>query len=176
MSNILIVEPHKMLQQAFVVALFPEHHVQVMEKLPDAESGTAADLVIIDAGALRARSLLTRDALSAVQSWGLPIIWIDTEALSGAAGSSLLHLSPPVKREELRTAVAACLQASSAPKPSASSARASVRSDVAAEAKAAEPKRAAGGGDGEKEFIELVDVFDETSSADDGNVEARNKG
>jgi hypothetical protein len=175
MSNILVVQPHKMLQQAFVIALSPEHHVLVLGKIPDAESAAGADLVIIDAGALRARNLLTGRELSALQSWLVPIIWLDTEALIGAATAKLVCLTPPVKREELRTAVAACLQVLSAPQPTGVPSVASAISEVATDAKATEPTPAAVGGDDEKEIIELVDVFDEVSSPDDGNVEARNK-
>ena len=175
MSNILIVQPHKMLQQALVVALFPEHHVQIMEKLPEAESAAEADVVIIDGGALRARNSLTGHELSAVQSWRVPIIWIDTEALSGAAASKLVRLTPPLKKEELRTAVAACLRSSSVPQPAAVSSAARPVPAVAARAKPTELKPAAVVADDEKEFIELDEVFDEVSSPADGNVDARNK-
>jgi len=49
----LVIEPHKMLQHAFSVALFPEHQVQVMEMIPGAMAVKEFDAVVVDAGALR---------------------------------------------------------------------------------------------------------------------------
>lgn len=163
MSNILVVQPHRALQHAFVIALFPEHHVQLTDKIPEAESAAKADLVIIDAGALRRRRPLTGEDLSRIQSWRVPIIWLDDEALGGA--SKVVHLTPPLNREQLRTAVTDCLRSSSPRRPA----------PVPATTRAKSLTTAADTMADEKEVIELVDVFEESSGPEEANMDASNK-
>ncbi len=116
MSRILVVQPHKMLQQALVIALFPEHEVEVFDKIPAAESLAAADVLIIDAVALRGGDALSTREVRAVQSCRVPVVWIDTDAPPDtAAFTKLVRLSPPLKRDELRGAAAECRP----PKPGA---------------------------------------------------------
>ena len=168
MSRILVVQPSKMLQQAFVVALFPEHHVRVLEKIPDAVLAPEADLVIIDATALRERDLLPPHEVRAAQSWRIPVVWIGVESLGElAASKNLARLSAPVKRDELRTAVAESLRSPSAGQASPERAAKRAGSVVAARKKATEPKQDHVATDNDKKFIELVDVIDETPGYDD---------
>ena len=161
MGRILVVQPVKMLQQAFVIALFPEHHVRVLEKIPEAEPGAETDLVIIDAAALRERSSLPAQDVRAVQSWRIPVLWIGAEAVSGlAASKNLAQLSAPVKRDELRSAVTEGLRPPAdhglAQRPEKQSG-----SIGAAKKKTSEPKLDSALGDHNREIIELVDVIDE---------------
>ncbi len=161
MSRILVVQPIKMLQQAFVIALFPEHHVRVLEKIPEAEPAAETDLVIVDAAALCERGSLPAQDVRAVQSWRIPVLWIGTEAVSGlAASKNLARLSAPVKREELRSAVTEGLRA---PPDHRSAQRAEKRSGsiVAAKKKTSEPKLDSADGDHDREIIDLVDVIEE---------------
>jgi hypothetical protein len=160
MSNILVVQPHRVLQHAFVIALFPEHHVQLTDNIPDAENIAQADLVIVDAGALRARQLLTGEELSRIQSWGVPVLWIEENASGGG-----MHLTLPVSRDELRSAVANCLRSPSTPRsPVVRAAKGAERATPAVEATEAE-----------KEVIELVDVFEEASGPEEVDMHASNK-
>ena len=168
MSRILVVQPSKMLQQAFVVALFPEHHVHVSEKIPDAGLAAESDLVIIDAAALRERDLLPAHEVRAAQSWRIPVVWIGVESLGDLAASrNLARLSAPVKRDELRTAVAEGLRAPSAAQVSPERAAKRSGSVVAAKKKTTEPKQDHLASDNDKKIIELVDVIDETPGYDD---------
>jgi hypothetical protein len=148
MSKILVVQPYKMLQHALVIALFPEHQVKIVEKQPTDWAAEDADLAIIDAVALRGKTSTTANELRALENGRLPILWIDTETNAGDAPSKLARLTPPFTKEELRTAVAELLRAQ-APLAEASGAKAAMA-----------------GGDkvgGEKNIIELVDVFDEAA-------------
>ena len=116
MSKILLVEPYKMLQHAFVAALFPEHEVKIVENLPAAESfAEDADLVIIDAAGLRRRNGGGADEIRT--PWHLPIIWIDNEPPTRAGSPTIALLTAPLTREELRAAVVGLLRA--APEPAA---------------------------------------------------------
>ncbi|MGH7855543.1 MAG: hypothetical protein ACREP3_19000 [Candidatus Binatia bacterium] len=173
MSRILVVQPHRMLQQAFVVALFPEHQVQVLAEIPEVSAD--ADVVIIDAAAMRERDLLTARELRRVQSWNVPIVWVDDEVVAkGSAESNSARLTAPIKRDDLRTAVAECLRSLSAPQPT--KAPKAIRSVVpVAKTKHIESKPESVASGSDREFIELVDVFEETPERDDGGAEARNK-
>ena len=175
MSRILVVQPAKMLQQAFVVALFPEHHVRVLEKIPEAEPAAEADLVIIDAGALRERDSLPAQDVRAAQSWRVPVVWIGVEALGAlAATKNLVQLSAPVKRDELRTAVSESLRAPSSGQASPERAAKRPGPAVATKQKTT-PKRDGVAADQDSEFIDLVDVIDETPGRDDSEAEAGSK-
>jgi DNA-binding response OmpR family regulator len=172
MSKILVVEPEKMLQHAIVVALFPEHHVHLSEKIPEAEPLAEADLAIIDAGALRERDLLTAGAVRAVQKWRVPVVLIDAEALGDVGASKNFgRLITPLKRDELRAAVAHGLRSLAAADATLAPAVKGGTSPVATKKKTSElqPDSVAYGNG--KEVIELVDVIEETP----GHDEARNK-
>jgi hypothetical protein len=160
-----------MLQQAFVVALFPEHEVQVFDKVPAAGTLAAVDLLIIDAPALRGGDALSTREVRAIQSCRMPVVWIDTDAPPDtAAFTRLVRLSPPLKRDELRAAAAACLGSTAELTAVSKPAR-----TVAAKTKTTEPTPQRAAPDNAKEFIDLVDVFEETPQRDEINAEARNK-
>ena len=59
MGKILVVEPYKILQRAIALSFFPEHQVEVTEEIPDrsAIEQRSYDVAIIDAGALREKSM-----------------------------------------------------------------------------------------------------------------------
>ena len=173
MSRILIVQPHRMLQQAFVVALFPEHEARVFDKIPATEALVAVDLLIIDAAALRGADALSTREIRAVQSCRVPVVWIDADAaaLDTAAFTKLVRLVPPLKRDELRAAAAECLRLT-VEQPSAPSKPAR---KLAAKTKAIEAKPENAAPENAAEFIELVDVFEEPPQRDEINAEARNK-
>src|ERR1700693_4818712 len=76
MSKILVVEPHRMLQQALALALFPEHEVKIASAIPEPSGLRDFDAVIFDAG-LTGESDGTCDAaIRAVQSWKVPTVWV----------------------------------------------------------------------------------------------------
>lgn len=175
MSRIVLVEPVKMLQYAFVVALLPEHPVQVMEKLPDAETMAEADLVIIDAGTLRERDLLPLVEDCAAQSSQAPVLWVDVEASGAfAAAKNLTRLSAPVKRDELRSAVVENLRRASRSEASSEPAAIRTGAGVAAKTKIAGPHAGRVVAEHDTPLIELVDVIEVTPELDK-SFEAENK-
>ena len=174
MSKILVVQPHRMLQQAFVVALFPEHDVQVLEKIPGDQAMSAVDLIIVDAPSLRSCNVLSNQEVRAIQDSRVPVLWIDAESPPDKpAWGQVATLAPPLTRDELRSAVADCLRLASAPETSAAP---KLSQTAPTKGKSAGPKAtsvAAPGGD--KKVIELVDVFEEAEPRDQSRAEARNK-
>jgi hypothetical protein len=162
MSRILVVQPCKMLQQAFAVALFPEHHVRVLEKLPEVDPSAEADLVIIDAGALRERGLLAGGEDRVVRTWQIPVVWIGSDGRGAeATARHRLLLSAPLKRDDLRAAVGEGLRSSleqTAAKPATKSPKA-----VPAKKKTAVPNPEPAVADNGKKIIELVEVIEEMS-------------
>lgn len=153
MGDILIVEPYRMLRHAFSTALFPEHQVEFIEEIPEPERIKRADVVIVDAGALRERGALQARELRAVQSWSIPTVWIDTESSDAApARENLFSVSGPVTKESLQRLLAECLKASDGAKKPAKVAPALVKA-----AMEEPPARSLGAGN----VIELVDVVEE---------------
>jgi hypothetical protein len=52
MSKILVVETHRMLQQAIALALFPEHEVKIVSAIPESSELKDFDAVIVDVKSL----------------------------------------------------------------------------------------------------------------------------
>ena len=164
MSRILVIQPHKMLQHAFSVALFPEHQVQVMERIPDSAALKDVDLVIVDAVALRQRGSLAQRELSEVQNWKTPTIWIDKEADSHApTREKLVSLQAPAGKDLLARAMAECLGTPDTGRQSANP----IRSGAVSPASTTETAKQHGdtlATNAEENFIELVEVVEEGSA------------
>ena len=107
MSKILVVQPHRILRHALAVALAPDHRVEAVEIIPEAGDPKTADMVIIDAGALRERGALTARELRLMEPWQVPTLWIDPDAM--LPNKKFKNLTWPLSREELKKAVAECL-------------------------------------------------------------------
>ena len=164
MSRILVVQPSKMLQQAFAVVLASEHHVRVIGKLPESPAAPEADLAIVDAAALRDGGAAAVPGLDAIRSWRIPIVWIGPEAPpAGLAPSKFVHLTPPLERESLKKALVDCLGSPTSPlsaqSPGISNAPAAPAS------KEIEPQRNAVAAD-DQDVIELVEVVEEQPARD----------
>jgi hypothetical protein len=157
MSTILVVEPYTVLQHAIVVAFFPEHQIRIAEAVPDSPGD--ADIVIVDATALRERSRLSSAELRRIFEWDRPIIWIDgVNAPEPNANVivNLVRLGMPLKRDELKTTVAECLN-NSAGTPSRPVSTLP-RNHTDASARAPGLRRAA-----DREVIELTEVYEDSS-------------
>jgi hypothetical protein len=161
MSRILVIQPHKMLQHAFSVALFPEHQVQVVEKIPDAAALKDVDLVIVDAMALRQRDSLAQQELGEVQKWKTPTIWIDKDADSQVPKrEKLVLLQAPSGKDLLVRAVAECLGTPDAGKQAANPIK-SGATGQASTTGSVKPQGTTAATNAEENFIELVEVVEE---------------
>lgn len=107
MSKVLLVEPHKVLQQAFALSLFPEHDVKVEESIetPAVSQLAGVDLLIIDAAALREKGKLTPELKRALQLSKASVLWID-ESEDAPARERLMAIGRPVDNAALQSAVA----------------------------------------------------------------------
>ena len=159
MSKVWLIEPDKMLRQAFTVALFPEFQIQVVEAIPDA-APKDVDALIVDAAALHEQANSTR-IVGAVTGWHLPIIWIDGDQPGQAPDpAQCVRLKRPVAKEALRRALSQCLSATAAPKSTVSAEPAKTPLG-----KKTRTKKAADNAAGEnRNFIELVDVVEEDAA------------
>lgn len=162
MSKVLLVEPDKMLRQAFMVALIPEFQIQVVDALPDA-APKDVDALIVDAAALLEQEPESAPRISAVAEWQLPIIWIDADQSKPAANPAhCTRLNRPVAKETLRRALARCFIATVTAKTddglSAQAAKAAPRPKRKSQNAAHNPT-----GDS-RNFIELVDVVEEEAA------------
>ena len=158
MSKILLIEPDKMLRQAFTVALFPEHQVHAVAAVPDA-APKDFDASIVDAVALQERESLSAGSVRAVEGWKLPTIWIDGEKPAEAPKRDrLVRLKRPVAKALLLEALAQCIGASSGLKPNDAAMAKPINKSVKAKPKALKEASAATSDSGK--FIELVDVVE----------------
>jgi len=163
MSRILVVQPSKMLQQAFAIVLAAEHRVRVIGKLPESPAAPEADLAIVDAAALGDGSAAA-SGLDAIRSWSIPIVWIGPEAPpTGLAPCKLVHLTPPVERDSLKKALVDCLGSPTSPL-SVQSPRTS-NAPAAPVSKEIEPQRNAVAS-ADQDVIELVEVVEEQPARD----------
>ena len=108
MSKILLIESNKMLQHAFVLALFPEHEVEVIHEI-GAAAKDAADLAIIDAAALRDCESETEHEAPGGE-WHLPTIRIGGLTPISSDSSEVVVLAMPFTKDELRAAIAQVLR------------------------------------------------------------------
>jgi len=159
-----------MLQHAFSVALFPEHQVQVMERIPDASALKDVDLVIVDAASLRQRASLAQQELREVESWKIPTIWIDKDADSQApTRNKLTLLQAPSSKDALQRAMAECLTKPDAGMEATNAARSGAAAPPST--RGAEKKQGvAAATNVEGNLIELVEVVEEGFARERSNV------
>ncbi|MBM2803016.1 MAG: hypothetical protein HW419_909 [Deltaproteobacteria bacterium] len=164
MSNLLLIEPDRMLQQAFTLALCPEHRLKVLDAIPDA-APKDFDVVIVDAAALQSEGAGGARALHALLAWKSPIIWIgEAQARLAADREKIVRLSRPLEKSALQGALAQCLGKTSAPKRDTMSAEPPIKTPVLTQAKAKRKANPAPSHSGQ--FIELVDVVEEASASE----------
>ena len=110
MSQVLVIEPHKMLQQALALVLVQEHQVRFFPALPADAIAGEFDVVIVDVAALEETAAPVAQTLATVLGWQVPTILI--EGAQGAPTSehaALVRLRKPIGKESLRSALAQCL-------------------------------------------------------------------
>ena len=163
MSTVLVIEPRRILQHAATIALFPDHEARVVDAIPDAGAALLeqCDAVIVDAMALREVNALPTQALSAMEAWTLPMVWIDSDTPQPPKCVNLAIVKRPVSRDELRTALATCLGRELMARTDADAAPAQ---RGAGSAKTNTQKAAASAEKGPK-VIELVEVVEEVPPA-----------
>jgi len=161
MSTILLIEPDKMLRQAFTIALFPEHQVQVAEALTGVSG--KFDTLIVDAVALQERKGLSTREIRTLASSQMPMIWIDGEQTTQAPKrDGVVQLRHPVTRDALLQALARCLVRSSALNSVDALTARSAEARIKAKPKVLEEASVATS-EGKK-FIDLVDVVEEETA------------
>ncbi|HEX9788401.1 MAG TPA: hypothetical protein VGB09_10270 [Candidatus Binatia bacterium] len=177
MSSILVVQPSKMLQQAFVFALAAEHQIRVTEKTPELEAARDIDLAIVDTAALRAGDLAAEPELSAIRSWQIPIIWVGGEAPAAeSAAHKWVRLLPPLDRESLKKAIADCLGSSPAPSQQFTPNPPGAPALKENQSKEAQPQSVGADTKADKiDVIDLVEVVEEQPARDVTSAEARKK-
>ena len=159
MSTILVIQPYKMLQQAFAAALPFEHKVRMMENLPESASLKDFDVVIVDAAALMEKDLLSTGAVRAIQAWKVSTLWIESERGPAAPHrDKLISLRRPVQKDALHKALAESLAPTAGARPTGAGATAK---PPAKEPKKARARSAAAPAAPGPRIIELVEVVEE---------------
>lgn len=116
MNTILIIQPHKMLQHAIALSLFPQYQTRMIAAVPVAGEIQDVDAVIVDAASLRESHGLTPQAMAWLRDWDVPMVWIDNADSSLVpAREKLIVVERPIGRQSLQKALAECLDESSKP-------------------------------------------------------------
>ena len=158
MSKILVVEAHRMLQQAITLALFPEYEVKIASAIPESSALKGFDAVIVDLKSLGESAGGAEAAIQAVQSWKVPTVWVQGSSQGPTPQrENLIPIIGPIEKDVLLSALAECLGTISNEK----------RLDKAAgSSKARDNQGGAAAPAGDSEVIELLDVVEETSEAE----------
>ena len=109
MSKILVVQPYRMLQQAIGLCLFPQHQARMTSSVPEVTEIEEVDAAIIDAAALRETDAVSHAALRSIQSWAIPIVWIDTGDAPPTPSDRVVVIRPPITKQNLERALDHCL-------------------------------------------------------------------
>jgi hypothetical protein len=110
MSKILVIEAHRMLQQAIALALFPEHEVKFAPAIPEASGLKGFDVVIVDPRPLDEPDGAFAQGVRAVQDWKVPTVWLQGSAHGPTPQrKNLIALNTPIEREDLLSALAECV-------------------------------------------------------------------
>ena len=146
MGKVLLVEPHKVLQQALALSLFPEHDVRVQESIEaTALASLDIDLLIIDAAALREKGQLTTELQRALAGSKAATLWIG-DGQDAPKIRKLAVVAVPIDAAALQGAVATLL------------------SDGAGNKKKSielKPENIAAGDENEAGLIDLVEAVDD---------------
>ena len=147
MSKILVVQPHRMLQQAMALFLSPAHEVQITEAVPESLPANDFDAVIVDAASLQETKGLAAQTMRAVQDWKVPTIWIESgESSETPKRDKFVLMNRPIAREVLEASLAECLGMSTASKRNGAVAEKKIITSAATQ---------------DSKVIELVDVIEE---------------
>ncbi|MGH7875444.1 MAG: hypothetical protein ACREQO_24890 [Candidatus Binatia bacterium] len=165
MSTILVIEPYKMLQQAFAVALNSDYQVRIQETIPEVSAIKDVDVVIVDAASLGERN--AGIDLRAMHTWQVPIVWIDRgDAPDVPSRENLVIVQRPVQNDSLRKALLACLTPAAAPQaPPRLLAKSAARNG----SKVGIREKFVASSSDEPRFIELVDVVETPPPSSDRN-------
>jgi len=163
MGKILVIQPHRMLQQALVLALFPDHEVEIAESIPGPSGVKDFDAVIVDAASLGETSGTAAEGFRAVQSWKVPTIWVEgARAAPTPRREKLVCIQRPLDKNALQSALAECLGLASGAKRNATATPPREESRSAERARPKAQGTAVASESDEARVIELVDVVEES--------------
>ncbi|HSQ13022.1 MAG TPA: hypothetical protein VLM90_08385, partial [Candidatus Deferrimicrobium sp.] len=167
----LVVQPYKMLQQAYAAVLPFEHNVRLMVTLPDSAALKDFDVVIVDAAALTEKNLLPSSGALAVEAWKVPTVWIEIDRGPAAPSrDKLIRLPRPVQKDALHKALAECLAVTAGARPMGAAITAK---SAAKEAKKGKARNAAAPAAPRPRprIIELVEVVEEMSEQEETSTQ-----
>ncbi len=157
MSKILVIEPHRILQQAIALALFPEHEVKIASAIPESSELKNFDAAIVDMGSLGEPDGAFAQGIRAVQSWKVPTVWVEGASAGQAPKrEKLVAINSPIEKEVLLSALAECL---------GTPLKAKRNDNAAGQSRTKQSQGAAATAAGEPGVIDLVEVVEEGPGA-----------
>ena len=160
MSKILVIQPHRMLQHAIALSLFPQYQARMTSSIPESGEIKDVDAVIVDAASLRETHKLSAQTIRLLQGWNVPIIWIDSvDSSAMPIDENFVAVRTPIAKMSLLSALAQCL--GELPNRAGKRVRTTDHQDCPSLNAAASEEPAKG------EVIELVDVVEEVHKIQD---------
>ncbi|HEV8341602.1 MAG TPA: hypothetical protein VGR30_04455 [Candidatus Binatia bacterium] len=108
MSQILLIEPYKVLRQAITLFLSPDHEIKVQEdtKGLTGESLVEYDLIVVDGTALRETGQLSPEFTRALQATRAKIFWLEEDdAPPSVKKEEWVILRKPIERQTFERAL-----------------------------------------------------------------------
>jgi hypothetical protein len=167
MGKVVLIEPHKVLQQAIALSLFPEHDVHVQEAVNASDIGAfgEVDLLVVDAAALREANKLSPELNRAIENSAIPTMWIEEdESNPPPKREKLAVVVKPIESAAFQSALTALLSPSSArkePQRKAAPAKQKIEKSKGGAKKAARGRAE----QSEADLIELVEVVEEEADS-----------
>ena len=177
MSNIVLIEPYRILQQAIALSLAQEHKVEVRESISgsDLQALKECDLLVVDAASLVEKKLLTPDLVQMLQGSVTPMLWLEDEkSLERPEREKCQVLKKPLEQKAFKEAVGNLLAAPNRSGQGAQDPEANTGAKGFSESR--EQKEIVK--DSEQSsfnFIDLVDVVGEPASGSAGKTPKKSK-
>ena len=166
MSNIVLVEPYRILRQAMTLSLAQEHKVQVRESISgaDLQALKECDLLVVDAASLAQEKLLTPELIQMLQGFGAPVLWLEDEnQLERPKREKFQVLKKPLEQNAFKEAVSGLMAPPNQSRPAHQGQKANTGSEGFSTSE--EQKEIMKGPEQPSfNFIDLVDVVEETPS------------
>jgi hypothetical protein len=171
MSKIVVVEPDRMLQRAFMMALFPEHELKMLDELPEAAPKDFAAM-IVDLAALRDCGSSTGRDQKLLRRFDWPLLVIEAEDGNRIADrGNLVRIKRPVTKESLQKALAICLTNKAGPTTTLAKTQAPAMKSKPRSAKHKRPGRA----EPPRAYIELTEVVEVGDGVSVATLQAQKK-
>jgi hypothetical protein len=169
LGKILLVEPDRITKQAIRFFLFPDHEVEVLDDIEEANAKRLEnlDVLIVDASSLRDIGKLTEEFPLLIQRSKVPTIWLeDDDGMQPVIEEKLFCITKPVKSDVFRKALDRLLSRPTSQKEESSTAGGTSKRE-------SQRKKPAKDSLDNESFIDLVEVVEEQPPRNSSKIKGK---